>query len=319
MSKNRSYALTVLVAVFVFLSLTCASVGRAGTSVCPDYDLNNDCIIDFKDIALIAGQWLGERIDCNDGYEDCDGAWDNGCETDTWFDPNNCGGCGIVCDLANAFTDCVDGNCVVVDCEPGYDDCDGQPENGCEADLMNDPDNCGYCGNDCDYPNATAACQGGSCLITGCDPGYADCDGVVANGCEVNLNDGGGTCSAAPSMGQVYGDEGCTPGPSRTGRGEQWYRLLVLDSSSNPFNTKLYLRVVLQPPMGIDYDLYLYDNCGSAAIASSAKSGSVADEVNWEWSDTASDDSQYFWIEIRYYEGISCSNWNLQTWGDCPP
>jgi len=61
------------------------------------------------------------------------------------------------------------------------------------------------------------------------------------------------------------------------------------------------------------------ESCGSGPIAVLNNAGSTVDEVNWEWSDALADGSKYFWTEIRYYDGSSCSNWNLQTWGDCPP
>ena len=52
------------------------------------------------------------------------------------------------------------------------------------TDLMNDPNNCGGCGNTCVVPNATAACVSGSCEIGVCDPGFYDRDRFIANGCE---------------------------------------------------------------------------------------------------------------------------------------
>lgn len=36
----------------------------------------------------------------------------------------------------------------------------------------------------CSVPNATAACTAGNCVVGSCDPGYADCDLLAANGCE---------------------------------------------------------------------------------------------------------------------------------------
>jgi len=52
---------------------------------------------------------------CNDGRADCNGNLDDDCETDTNSDPQNCGGCGIVCD-AVAGQACVGGRCVVDPC-----------------------------------------------------------------------------------------------------------------------------------------------------------------------------------------------------------
>jgi hypothetical protein len=53
---------------------------------------------------------------CVAGWGDCDMFASNGCETDTTSDPNNCGGCGVVC---GAGAECVMSACVVVDAGGG--------------------------------------------------------------------------------------------------------------------------------------------------------------------------------------------------------
>jgi hypothetical protein len=45
---------------------------------------------------------------CDSGYSDCNGITADGCETNTQFDPNNCGGCNVVC--PNPLT-CVNAVC----------------------------------------------------------------------------------------------------------------------------------------------------------------------------------------------------------------
>jgi hypothetical protein len=50
-----------------------------------------------------------------------------------------------------------------------------------------DVNNCGSCGHACgSAPHATLNCNGGTCQIASCDPGWKDCDGIVGNGCEAN-------------------------------------------------------------------------------------------------------------------------------------
>ncbi|MCP3140949.1 Ig-like domain-containing protein [Pyxidicoccus xibeiensis] len=72
----------------------------------------------------------------------------------------------------------------VADCPVGRGDCDGNPANGCEADLMTDEGNCGACGTTCDgAASASAVCGAGTCGL-GCAVGTFDCDGAAANGCE---------------------------------------------------------------------------------------------------------------------------------------
>jgi hypothetical protein len=51
-----------------------------------------------------------------------------------------------------------------VQCPEGRGDCDGDPGNGCEADLSTDADNCRACGHACTAGNAGAAmCIDGRC------------------------------------------------------------------------------------------------------------------------------------------------------------
>lgn len=73
-------------------------------------------------------------VACPMARGDCDGDPANGCETDLSSDPANCRACGHGC--VGVHVDvalCVDGRCEVLDCEPGFGDCDGQAENGCEG------------------------------------------------------------------------------------------------------------------------------------------------------------------------------------------
>jgi hypothetical protein len=70
-------------------------------------------------------------------------------------------------------------------CNTGFGNADGNPANGCEANLLTDVNNCGAVGNRVSLPNAIGACVNGSSAILGCNPGFFDVDGLVGNGCEV--------------------------------------------------------------------------------------------------------------------------------------
>src|SRR5690606_17520794 len=93
---------------------------------------------------------------CDDGQDCCDGLC-----ADTISDVNNCGGCDVVCE-SNDVTVlvCDSGACEVAACEESYDDCDGNPDTGCEADLASDIRHCGGCGIAC---GVGAACVDGEC------------------------------------------------------------------------------------------------------------------------------------------------------------
>src|SRR6185436_15265196 len=90
--------------------------------------------------------------------------------------------------LANASEACVGGVCTLVSCNSGFANCDNAVANGCEVNTNTNLQNCGACGQVCDYPNAAETCSNGICLIGTCDAGFANCDGNPTNGCEVNTN-----------------------------------------------------------------------------------------------------------------------------------
>jgi hypothetical protein len=138
---------------------------------------------------------------CSAGFASCDGNATNGCETST-NSVTNCGSCGNVCSAASGTPNCTAGTCGVASCAAGYGDCDNNASDGCEAPL-NTNTNCGGCGVTCSLTNAAATCASGSCQISTCNTGYADCNGDPSDGCETALNTSsncgacGSTCTNA--------------------------------------------------------------------------------------------------------------------------
>lgn len=147
---------------------------------------------------------------CEPGYANCDGSPVNGCETKLGTTAN-CSACGAACNLANAAEACVDGACQVLTCEPGYANCDGSPSTGCEVHLGTLTD-CASCGDACNLDHASETCSAGKCKVLSCEPGYADCDHVAANGCETPL----GTTTNCGACGQAcdlaHSSESCVAG-----------------------------------------------------------------------------------------------------------
>lgn len=77
------------------------------------------------------------------------------------------GGCPQGCSLHNAVAQCVDGLCVIDQCLPGWEDCDGQADIGCEANTLKyftDNAHCGGCGQVCLSP---LSCSDGVCIMPG--------------------------------------------------------------------------------------------------------------------------------------------------------
>ena len=144
---------------------------------------------------------------CNGKDDNCDGKVDEGFDLQT--DPNNCKTCGNVCSFPNATASCVAGVCTMGKCNPDYYDIDpaapgceypclksnggteicDQADNNCNGqidegfDLQGDVNNCGSCGNVCQFNNAAASCVKGKCVQGACATGFRDFDPAVA-GCE---------------------------------------------------------------------------------------------------------------------------------------
>ncbi|MEZ4294892.1 MAG: fibrinogen-like YCDxxxxGGGW domain-containing protein [Polyangiaceae bacterium] len=132
---------------------------------------------------------------CGAGFGDCDGQIGTGCETDVLTDVAHCGACGNVCPGGDhATATCAGGACDQL-CDLGFDDCDGSPATGCEADLTS-VGSCGACGAVCAVANGTPTCATGSCQIDACDAGFDDCDNDASNGCETDLAADDDNCGA---------------------------------------------------------------------------------------------------------------------------
>ncbi len=133
-------------------------------------------------------------VGCDAGFGDCDGNEANGCETSTTDSTQHCGACGAGCLLDNAAATCFAGECAVVVCDLGFEDCNGLAGDGCEVNLLVDAEHCGTCEIECTYAHATATCNQGTCAMGACDPGFANCNDETTDGCETNTNTSVGDC-----------------------------------------------------------------------------------------------------------------------------
>ncbi|MBX3216091.1 MAG: hypothetical protein KF850_28885 [Labilithrix sp.] len=187
--------------------LNCGECGRACPFIPEDGPFAGCELIDKHAQAKCLNGVCG-NLACQLGWGDCDkdmgqcpnhpqGAW-SGCETPVTT-LENCGACGNkcgpgqICGRVGLEIKCID------TCDKlGLTDCGsaGEQGGGCR-DLNNDPHYCGSCVNACPGagPHQSVTCNKGSCEYP-CDDGYADCNGDLADGCEVNTminpNDCGG-------------------------------------------------------------------------------------------------------------------------------
>lgn len=128
----------------------------------------------------------------------------NGSCVDTNSNLTNCGSCGRSCQFANATAQCMRGECVLGACNAGFDDCDGNAANGCEA-RLDAPDRCGACNRACS--GAMPLCNMGMCV--------ADCQApnILCTGSCVNTSTNAGHCGACGrSCVAANGVANCTAG-----------------------------------------------------------------------------------------------------------
>lgn len=170
------------------------------------------CLNGFKDLdANVDGcehqceVWPTTLEKCNKLDDDCDGQTDEDFNLQT--DVNHCGQCNKKCTFDNAVATCQNSTCILQSCNADYydldpnvngceyyclktgaevcdeadNDCDGQTDEG--FDKQTDVNNCGKCKNICQFSNAAASCNNGTCIQGACHTGYKDLDPNVA-GCE---------------------------------------------------------------------------------------------------------------------------------------
>lgn len=93
-----------------------------------------DALCDLPDAVEVCVDGRCAIDGCEDGLGDCDRVPGNGCEA-SLTTAVDCGACGERCTFPHASGLCVDGACAMGDCADGWDDCNGDPADGCETDL----------------------------------------------------------------------------------------------------------------------------------------------------------------------------------------
>jgi len=220
---------------------------------------------------------------CPVGKADCS-APSGDCETSILISAGNCGGCGIACAPPHAAGVCSAGVCAVGTCSPGFSDCNGLAGDGCEyavAGFAADPDNCGACGVSCQLVNGSGTCIAGACQLSGCRPGFSDCDGVASNGCEYAETGfasdakhcgGCGTVCSAPNASGVCANGSCSMGACVAG---------FVDLDHDPANGCEFACTATTTPEttcnGADDDCdgrvdedYIPSHCGAGACAAAS-------------------------------------------------
>jgi hypothetical protein len=127
--------------------------------------------------------------DCLDDYYDLDGDRLDGCEyrcsvdRPTETEENCTDGLDDDCDgLVDTDEDPDCGGCVPEICDGKDNDCNEAIDE--TFDFQNDPQNCGECGNLCEFDHANADCCEGRCCIQDCEGDWVDANDIPDDGCE---------------------------------------------------------------------------------------------------------------------------------------
>lgn len=182
----------LLMTLCVALAVGCAAPGQP---VERDLGGGDDGAGDLAGADLAEADLAGADLSppsCPVGFGDCNHTLIDGCETNL-NTTANCGACGHVCQQVGGTNACVlqgAGYVCKPSCDATHDDCDGDPDNGCEADLTS-AQHCGACNAKCENPHGTTVCstQGaGWFCVPSCAAGWAAC-GAPQAGCTTRIDD----------------------------------------------------------------------------------------------------------------------------------
>ena len=181
----------------------CDGLVETGCETRTDWDSENcgGCGVKCNNSDIFDGCWYSRCGLCTDGKTFC---LEVGDCVQTRDDDKNCGACGNVCDPAgdgstpppNMYFGCQSSTCGKLKCNPGFLDCDGKKENGCEREVGTDTD-CATCDDNC-------LAQGETCLkkpfpessrYCGCPAGQSFCGSCASPGTVTVQGPDGGTMS----------------------------------------------------------------------------------------------------------------------------
>jgi hypothetical protein len=112
----------------------------------------------------------------------------------------------------------------------------------------------------------------------------------------------GEACSSPTLLGTLCGDQGQDQ-VVVNGCGSAWFQFRLAECNLGLFGADLLVRIQLSMVGATDYDLYVYDDCVSAPVASTLP-GTLTDVVAMTIPDQLGvDDSRVYIVEVRLYGG----------------
>ena len=224
---------------------------------------------------------------CVPGFGDCDKDPGNGCEVNLTNNPKHCGVCGQVCSGANGMASCSNQLCKVT-CNANFGDCDGDPANGCEVNLLTDKNHCGNCVTNCNNVPANAmgsSCGGGKC-VAACSASYYDLNLNYGDGCECMADATGAVCGGAKIVGQVnLGQSTTQTGNIVPLNNENWYQVTFPSNANKAYHPK----IALTTNPGNAFRIDVFSNCAGGSQSCLVEGGTAGGKVSWEVYYTAGD------------------------------
>ena len=161
-------------------------------NVCTGCVYDGDCALGTvcEGGACVPG--CNDQQPCQDGLSCCADTC-----VDALTDPLNCGGCDNACpDPGNTVPSCADGMCGF-DCADGFDNCDGDPGNGCENQgaCLCTPGEAQDCYTGLPQTEGVGECKAGSQTCNQDGTGWGPCEGeVLPLGADICANNKDDNC-----------------------------------------------------------------------------------------------------------------------------
>jgi hypothetical protein len=145
-------------------------------NVCTGCVSDGDCALGTVCLDGACEPGCNEQQPCQDGLSCCADTC-----VDALADPLNCGGCDVACELlANADATCADGMCGFT-CQDGFDNCDGDPGNGCESEgaCLCAPGEQQDCYTGLPQTQGVGECKAGTQICNAQGDGWSVCEGEI--------------------------------------------------------------------------------------------------------------------------------------------
>jgi hypothetical protein len=130
-------------------------------------------------------------------------------------------------------------------------------------------------------PHAMGRCTSGACGLAGCDNGWADADGMSANGCECALDANAVTCGMATDVGMLaVGANRMLSGNLLPAGSSDWFQV-TFATGGHP-----HVRLATNP--GMNHRIDVQTSCLSSDLLMCPDTmGPSSGITEWEFSDMA--------------------------------